>query len=515
MTTQIEINSTHEYPDYPDYQIPSAFIKFFSTILSVAFVFCGAFLGYFLYGSVKSTIVGMEVSTLPYIDFNIPVITSDGPIIGLVPQRGGEIPLTSITGVPLPDYDKKERVNILLLGIDKRPDEQFSRTDTMILVTVDPENYTTGMLSIPRDLWVDIPGYHESRINTAYYFGDKLGHPEGGPALAMQTVQHNLGVPVHFYIKVDFDGFRKIIDTLGGIEVDVPYTIDDPTFPDQNYGHDPFYISAGQHVLDGETTLKYARTRKTPGSDFGRATRQQQVLIAIKEKALHLDIIPRIPNLWGTLAGTVETNLQLVDILTLAELGSNINPESVESFVINDEYTEDFTTDFGAMVLLPLWGKIQPLVDSMFAEVQVNGMTQAEIDALKTENAALEQERLAQEQQRAELRANLSVEGASVAIQNGTRRLGLEVNTATFLTEQGFQIDHFGPADIAEDYTNTVIVDYSGKEYTLGTLARFFNVAEHNIRRSPNPNSHIDIRVIIGNDFQLPEIVPKTTSVLP
>jgi len=148
-----------------------------------------------------------------------------------------------------------------------------------------PLQGSVGMLSIPRDLWVTIPGYGENRINTAHYLGDKNGYPGGGPALAMKTVQYNLGVPVHFYVRVDFDGFRRIVDTLGGIDIEIPQTINDPKYPDENYGYDPFYIEAGLQHLDGDTALKYARTRATAGADFARARRQQQVLFAIREKA--------------------------------------------------------------------------------------------------------------------------------------------------------------------------------------------------------------------------------------
>ena len=97
----------------------------------------------------------------------------------------------------------------------------------MILVTVDPNTKTAGMLSIPRDLWVSIPGYDEDRINKAYFLAQRDNYPGSGPALAMRTVQYNLGVPVHFYAQIDFEGFRQIVDTLGGIDIYVPETIDD------------------------------------------------------------------------------------------------------------------------------------------------------------------------------------------------------------------------------------------------------------------------------------------------
>jgi LCP family protein required for cell wall assembly len=138
----------------------------------------------------------------------------------------------------------QERVNILLLGTDKRLAEQGpSRTDTMIVVTVDPENKTAGMLSIPRDLWVPIPGHSENRINVAHFLGERDNYPGGGPALAKKTVQYTLGIPIHYYIRVNFEGFEKLIDAIGGIVIDVKTPIHDEKYPDNNYG----YVTARRH----------------------------------------------------------------------------------------------------------------------------------------------------------------------------------------------------------------------------------------------------------------------------
>lgn len=513
MTTQANINQKQQYPSLP--VIPG---RFFSIFLTILFLFGGAYVGFIFYSAVKEAVASTEVPSLPYINLAMPAASSGeqsgGPTIGIVPKRGGEIPVTGITGVPLPDYEQKQRVNILLMGVDGRPDEKYERTDTMILVTIDPENKTAGMLSIPRDLYVEIPGYYEDRINTAHYKGEKDQYPGGGAALAMQTVQYNLGVPVHFFVKVDFDGFKQIVDTLGGIDVEVPAAIDDPEYPDNNYGFDPFYIDAGPHHLDGATALKYARTRHTTGSDFGRASRQQQVLMAIKDKALQLGIVPKIPELWATMAGTVQTDLQLIDILELAELADDITSEKIQSVVLDTNYTVDHTTELGAMVLIPLREKIQPLIDTMFAEIKPEGPSQAEAIAAQAAQISQQEEELQdQEAQRAELEAQLAAEGATIVIQNGTSTAGLDAETALFLKNQGFTIAQFGPADTT-DYPKTVIVDYSGKEYTLGTLVNFFKVAPENIRRSDNLKSDVDIRVIIGADFELPTPAPQSSLIL-
>ena len=512
MTTQANIE-----PD-SDYDLSGAATRFLSLTLALAFLLSGALVGHLFREAVRDVVANAEVPSLPYVDITLPVAVGGQTSIGIVPQRGGEIPVTGITGVPLPDYKKKERVNILLLGVDRRPDEPFARTDTMILVTVDPENSKAGMVSIPRDLYVNIPGYHTTRINKAHFYGEKDSYPGGGPALAMQTVQHTFDVPVHFYIKVDFDGFFEIVDTLGGVDIDVPYTIDDRTFPDNNYGYDPFYIEAGSQHLDAQTTLKYVRSRHAPGSDFGRAERQQQVLMALKDKALQVGVLPKIPELWTTMSGSVETNLQLIDIKELGALANELQPADVQTVVLGYDFTAQHVTEEGAAVLLPIFERIRPVIDQMFAEVAPNKPSQAELIAKQAAQATQQAELAAQDQQRAELQAQLKSEGAVVIIQNGTGIENLELDTALFLREQGFNIARYGPADTKQTYPRTVIVDYTGssKEYTLGTLAKFFNVTEENIRSSSNRTSNVDIRVIIGADFELPEIAKsgQTSSVL-
>jgi LCP family protein required for cell wall assembly len=481
----------------------SWFTRLLVTLLTLAFLVGGGYSGYVFYVTVKDVVAHAELPTMPYVDLTLPMVNQTNKEYPNPRAASNPEPVTGLTGESLPDWEEDERVNILLLGIDKRPDEQYARTDTMILVTVDPATGKAGMLSIPRDLWVTVPGYSENRINTAHYQGDKNGYPGGGPALAMKTVQYNLGVPVHFYVRVDFDGFRRIVNTLGGIDVDVAQTINDPKYPDENYGYDPFYIEAGRQHLDGDMALKYARTRATQGADFARARRQQQVLIAIREKALAVGAVPKIPELWATMADTVQTDLQLVDILELTKLADQITGEDIQSAVIDHAMTVDYETNTGAQVLLPVREKIRPVVDTMFASPKPAGPppTPTPDPALLAQaQAAVE----AEAQRRAEVAAALQDEGARVVVQNGTPREDIAASAAAYLQDQGFSIVQFGPAD-RTDYPRTVIVDYTGKTYALMVLADIFNVADENIRRSPNLKSDVDIRVIVGADFQVPE----------
>jgi hypothetical protein len=293
------------------------------------------------------------------------------------------------------------------------------------------------------------------------------------------------------------------VDTLGGIDIEVPQTINDPTYPDENYGYDPFYIEVGPHHLNGDTALKYARTRATLGADFDRARRQQQVLFAIREKALAIGAVPKIPELWTTMADTVQTDLQLVDILELAKLSDEISGEDIQSVVIDHTMTVDYETNQGAQVLLPVREKIRPVMDEMFAPSEPAGPppTPTPDPALVAQAQAQAE---AEAQRQAEVAAALREEGARIVVQNGTPHGELAAETADYLRNQGFEVIQFGPAD-RNDYPRTVIVDYTGKTYALMVLTEVFNVADENIRQSPNLKSDVDIRVIIGADFQLPE----------
>jgi len=497
----------------------------------VIFLLGGAYTGYLFYHLVKNAVKDVANRTnlpasVPYVELTLPIgaipITGDQsettPLI--VPAQGSIAveAANDATEAPVPGPQIQGRVNILLLGIDKRPDEVYARTDTMILVTLDPNTNQAGMLSVPRDLWVSIPGYDEDRINKANFLGDQYGYPGGGPALTMKTVQYNLGVPVHAFVKVDFDGFRNIIDTLDGIDIDVPQTIDDPKYPDNNYGYDPFYIEAGHHTLDGYDALRYARTRATPGSDFSRAKRQQQVLLAIRDKALQLNMLPKIPELWSSMSGTVETSLSLVDILELAKLASAVDTGNIQSAVIGPSMTIDYVVpDTGARVLLPRREKIRALIDEMFVEseptapaaeaqaaVDAAAPPQVDTEAASTVQAQARAEEIQQQAERQqEIKEFLAQEDARLVVQNGTSIPNLASQTALYLKQQGFNIFQHGTAD-SSTYEHTVIVVYNeNKTFTLDVLKAIFNVDEENIRRSPNLKSDLDFRVIIGSDFEL------------
>jgi len=416
----------------------------------------------------------------------LPLLTNVLPSVsGQSQERQSNI---SIGGEPLPDWQKKERVNILLLGIDEREDQYGPwRTDTMIVLTIDPENMTAGMLSIPRDLWVPIPGYSENRINTAHYTGDLKKFPGGGPALATKTVQYNLGIPIHYYVRVNFGGFVEAVDTIGGVEIYVEEEINDPLYPDSAFGYDPLYIPAGLQHMDGELALKYARTRHS-SSDFDRLRRQQQVIMAVRDKVLRFELLPqlllKLPDLLKTVGDSVQTDLQLDEMLSLVQLASEIDEEHLKTAVIDSSMTVDTITPNGAQVLIPMRDEIRAVVDEIFTEPAQEAEQNAEKDERENKDKLIE-------------------EGARIVVHNGSTVGNLAAQTSAFLKERGFQIVEFGNAE-RFDYPTTIIVDFTGKEYTIQYLAQLLNIPQANIQPFTGSYSEIDIRLIIGADFQLP-----------
>ncbi len=293
-------------------------------------------------------------------------LAQDGPLQVQTLAPGEPTP----TLIPTSEAREADRrTNILVMGIDRRPGESFiSRTDSMMLVSIDPQSEQASILSIPRDLYAVIPGYGRDRINTAFVYGSAGDNPAGGAALAMNTVEYNLGVPVDHYVLVDFSAVTKGIDTLGGVDVYVPFDIDDPIYPDMDYGYDPLFIPAGLQHLDGKTALKYARTRHVD-NDFGRAARQQQVLLAARNKALGLgitDLLARAPELYKRVQQGVRTDLSLEQLVQLSRAVANVDSENIRNEVLDQNFVSPFLTDQGSQVLVLDLEATSPLIQELF-----------------------------------------------------------------------------------------------------------------------------------------------------
>lgn len=403
---------------------------------------------------------------------------SNLPVVGnILPGSPGQASVSTVLQAP-PNLAAGERINILLLGIDRREGEHGPwRTDTMIVATLDPKTKTAGMLAIPRDLYVPIPAPDagENRINTANFYGDQTKYPGGGPALAKKTVEYNFAIPLHYYVLIDFDGFRKIIDTLGGIDIDVPYAIDDPTYPTEDYGIKHIFIPAGHQHMDGELALEYARSRHTT-SDFDRSRRQIQILIAAREKALKINALTKLPQLLAQLKDSITTDLTPEQILSIAPIAAQVRSDNVKSLAIDQTMTYEIRLNTGADVLWPDREKIGATVNQLFATPAASVVPN--VDPLKLENAR-------------------------IAVLNGTAQDGLAAAAARALKADGLNVVEIGNAD-KRDYAQTLIIDLGDKPATLEKLTKTFNVESANVKRNPGGSTDADFRVVVGADWNPP-----------
>ena len=282
----------------------------------------------------------------------------------------GETPPAAAFATPVA-WSGAERVTILLMGLDYRDwasGRGFPRTDSMMLISIDPITRKAAMLSIPRDLWVEIPGFGHERINTAYPSGENNRLPGGGPELAMRTVESVVGVPVQYYAVIEFSAFEDMIDEIGGIDVTVAERMKISPI-----GRPSIWLEAKATHLDGPQTLAYARIRKVAGDDFGRAQRQQQVAFAILDRVVGFDMVPtlitRAPALWAELQNGIRTNMTLEQMISLGWMAVHIPKDDIGRGVIGPPKMVGFhTLPNGQQVIRPVPDQIRILRDQLFTQ---------------------------------------------------------------------------------------------------------------------------------------------------
>src|SRR3972149_489997 len=302
--------------------------------------------------------------------------------------------ITVTYGPPPPPAPLREfspsTVNIILMGSDRRPDRAGWRTDVLILVSIDPQIPSLTMLSIPRDLWVYVPNWQWTRVNLADGHGEQTGFPGGGPGLLKQTIQYNLGIPVQYYARVDFSGFKTLIDAVGGVDVIADCPLYD-IFPDVPDGQTDILSgealtsvptgtidlpAAGVYHLDGKQALWYARSRKTT-SDFDRSRRQHRVLRGVWNAIQQQGLAGQLPALWDSLNQTVQTDLTLNDAIYLAQAGTQLDPVHMRSRFLDNTMLHFFVADNGANVYALDYAEIGPVLDEAFAALPANVAAQA------------------------------------------------------------------------------------------------------------------------------------------
>ena len=291
------------------------------------------------------------------------------------PRPQGEINIVQVAGGErnnppiIPTINSTRRTTILLLGMDRRnAADAYTLTDTILLLSINPAQQSASLLSIPRDLYVEIPNYGQHRINAAFILGAQEGGDARGAELAMQTIQNNLGINVDHYALIGFDTVVNVIDAFGGVTVRVPERINDPQYPDAHFGYDPFVIEAGEQLLDGATALKYMRSRHG-STDFNRARRQQQVVLAFRDKLFNenlSNLLSLIPNLLEKFKGGFFTDLSTNEIVAFANASADLASFRISSAVLDYEYVESKATPTQGTVLVLRREKVAALLRQLF-----------------------------------------------------------------------------------------------------------------------------------------------------
>jgi polyisoprenyl-teichoic acid--peptidoglycan teichoic acid transferase len=366
----------------------------------------------------------------------------------------------------------QETVNFLLIGSDRRPGGSF-RTDTMVIAILRPNEGQASLISIPRDLWVYIPGWDNQRINTAYQHGESVGYPGGGAGLLKETILYNLGIRIDHTAMVEFDGFRQIVDTLGGVDVPVSCAYTDWRLIDPSYDpedEDNWYLhTAGPGLIhmDGDLALWYARSRQK-SSDFDRGRRQQEVLRALFSQALQAGTLTRIPDLYNNLKDTVQTDLGLVDILQLSVYAPRMSSADIRSYYIRPPYVSSWITEGGAYVLLPNEDALQGM------------LTEAMSPSVKT----------------------VEKQAVIIEVMNGTTVTGYEALAATRLNYAGYETT-IVPSD-RQDYAYSVLIDKTDSQDRAASdsILNVMGLQPSSLISSPDPSSKADYLLILGNDYQ-------------
>ncbi len=386
------------------------------------------------------------------------------------PPLATVIPAVPATpGPPPPTVAPLEKpLAILLIGIDRREEGGNTLNDVNIVVYVHPKGRFAGMLSIPRDTAVEIPGFRTDKINAAYGLGEiYMAEVGGGPALIRQTVENFLGIPIDYYALVDFQGFERLVDLAGGIIVDVPTPLEDNEYPVGLVGYARIYIPAGLQHMDAHTALQYVRSRHSD-SDFGRNRRQQQVLLALRDRILQsgmLSDLGRLETLLVEMGHTVQTDIPLDTLLALARLAPDIPAESISSYTLDTSNCLSMIS--GTTRLYP----DLPCVRSIAQEIQQDPVMR-----------------------------QIRAEAARIEVRNGTLTCNLcAARTRDYLLKRGFNVVAALQDPQAGIYTRTLILDGSDHPFTRQQLAELLHVQPGFIRQEAVDSA--EIVIILGDDY--------------
>lgn len=431
----------------------------------------GAVYGYHLVARLVGSTTAFTLSGDPILPAETGAATTE--------SGGSQATTAPAAELPAPDpWDGVSRVNLLVMGLDLRGEEgedAAPRSDTMILLSLDPLHNTAAAIAIPRDMWVAVPGFGYYKINTAFRFGELYNLPGGGPELASRTVEEFLGVPVHFYAQVDFQAFVDLIDHINGIKItfDEPYTID------RRGKWNTVTLEPGTYVLDGEYTLAYARDRKSEGDDFDRSARQLDVILKIRDRILEFDQLPTLvrnaPAIYEDISTGIRTNMSLDQIIQLAWKAMEIPLENIQMVVIGPEYVSIETSPEGLDILRPIPDRIRLLRDEVLGDGALGPVAEGDLASLVAEEAP------------------------TVRLVNASYQPDLAERTAAWLREQGFEVLE---NSAAEEITVSSVTVQGPAPYGLRLIVEAFGMTAGQITHSFNPDRSVaDLVLVLGDDW--------------
>ena len=414
-------------------------------------------------------VIGLGVGTWVGLSANraIKKITADGQ------QKSS---LFSLFGKQAIKGQSEGRTNILLLGMGGKNHPGGYLSDTIIVSSLNYQDKKLGLLSLPRDLWVPIAGGGHAKLNEAYAQGENNKKvTSSGGTVSSKTIENVLGIPIHYYVSLDFEGFKKIVDTVGGVDIFVDKDIYDPYYPAENMiDYAPFKISAGLHHLDGALALKYVRSRKTT-SDFDRSRRQEQVMAAVKEKVLSLNILvnpKKITDIINILGEHVRTNMQIEEIYSLWNVAKTIDTTNIVNKVLDNSQDGPLVSsqDWRGYYLYPRkgidkFGDLQIIAKNIFGE-------QAQ-DAAATSAVKIE-------------------------VLNGTNQKGVALTVSHFLQSYGYKVVKIG--DATSPVSKTTVYDLSSGQFQRAA-SEIASQLKATVATKEGAKTSIDIQVVVGEDY--------------
>ncbi len=374
----------------------------------------------------------------------------------------GRLPIISQFRMILGDADElagtnDDRINFLLMGIGGTGHDGALLTDTIIIGSLKLSTREAALISIPRDLLVKIPGNGYQRINNASAYGDVNNYPGGGSALAAETVSQVFGIPIHYWLRIDFTGFKKVIDELGGVDVEIDKTFTDSQYPTNDYEVQTITFEQGTEHMDGERALQYARSRhgnNGEGSDFARSRRQQKILLAAKNKLVSWKIFlnpNKLYKIFDAVKDNIQTNVATWEIPEIVNIAKDIDLKTVKNYVLDNApggLLKSTITEGGAFVLVPKsgdYGDFQYFAQNIFTLKQI------------------------------------AEKNIKTIVVNGTSIDGLATYMASGLESIGFVVERIANSP-NQNFEKTVVYDLSGgqEDEALAFLKNKFNAHTSN-----------------------------------